>query len=791
MKILQILFILFSGIVLLPMDSYSQKDSADILSTKIKYMNPEGNEFWLCFQKNFKEPKKKSDSENQLFLELFITGDKDANVAIEIEALDYKTSFFVPGGTVKNVKIPSEAQVLSEEIIERLAVHVVSDNAISVYGLNRRKQTTDTYLGLPTKVLGNEYRVMCYTVSEGLMPQFAIIATEDNTEVTITPSVNTTKHPANISYKVNMKKGDVYQVVANFEMKSSCDLTGSIVKANKDIAVFSGHQCAYVTPRVIACNHLTEQMPPLNSWGKHFYIGMMKRRSIYTYRILANENDTKIFEDNKLIKILNGGEYFESNSRKNIQITASKPVLVAQYSQGFRNGDSIGDPMMLMISPTQQFLKHYRFATPINGSWRHYVNVVVPTKAINTIRVDSAKVDSSAFETLGISRYSIGSIEIPFGPHTIEADLPFGMYSYGFGYEADAFDAYGTMGGQSFVEIDETLDTLPPMAEEKISNDMITVIARDDRIDDTGLKRIDVDFSQGIKFEIPKIEEGTSQVLFTIKPENSLSQGKAIITIGDASANTVQYTVCYVFDPKTERNVFLFSQGEIEECKPDPGFQLGIFGKYSFDSHLLDFNNSAGYDFKGSFDSKLAKDFNFGLYFGRRFWDQINLSARLSFEKYSGVFTAIGQIDSIRDENSMQLKPYQQSKTLELDGINMHLNLMAEYYMTNIFYLCGGLDFALNLSDAVIIKDNILQPEDYTFTDGTTSHKAVDAPDNLSSISSLRLLVNLGCGINFPIITSVSGFSELNIGLPINSIINDDSWYLFRFSILAGIKYRF
>lgn len=791
MKLKYYLIFILLGIVIMPNGAYAQTDSTDTHTAKIKYMNPEGNEFWLCFQRNFNESKRKNDVENKLFLELFLTGDKDANVTIEIEALDYKQSFFVPGGSVKNIKLPPEAQVLSDEVIERLAVHVVSDNQISLYGLNRRKQTTDTYMGLPTKVLGKEYRVMCYTVSEGLMPQFAIIATEDNTEVTIVPSVNTTKHPSKIPYKVNLQKGDVYQVVANFEKNSNCDLTGSVVTANKDIAVFSGHQCAYVTPRIQACNHLTEQMPPINSWGKHFYIGMMKRRSVYTYRILANENDTKVFEDNKLIKVLSAGEFYEANARKNLQITASKPVLAAQYSQGFRNGDSIGDPMMLLISPTQQFLKHYRFATPINGSWRHYVNVVVPTKAINTIRVDSARVDSAIFEKLGISRYSIASIEIPFGTHTIEADLPFGLYSYGFGYDGDNFDAYGNIGGQSFMEIEETVDTLPPMVEEKISNNQISLIARDDRIDDTGLKRIDVLYSQGIKFDIPKIEEGTAQVQFTIKPENQMMQGKATFLVGDASANTVQYTVCYVFDPKKEKNVFLFSQGEIAECKPDPGIQIGLFAKHNKDMHLVDFNKSANYDFKGTFDSKIHTNYYWGAYVGRRFWDRVNLSGRISLEKYSGELSAVGKIDSIRDEITMQLKPYQQSKSIELDGYNLHLNVMAEYYLDSYFYLNGGLDFALNLSSAVIIKDKILQPDDFAYSDKTRNHLAVDAPSELSSISSIRASLVLGGGVSFPVITSVAGFGEINYYLPINSIISDNSWYLHRISVLVGLKYKF
>ena len=130
-----------------------------------------------------------------------------------------------------------------------------------------------------------------------------------------------------------------------------------------------------------------------------------------------------------MLKILKEGEYLERNSNQNLQLTADRPVLVAQYSQGFDNGDSIGDPMMLLITPTQQFLKQYRFATPINGSWNHYINVVIPTKAINSITLNGRKLDPKIFEPLGISRYSIAFIPIPFGTHYIKADEPFGMYS--------------------------------------------------------------------------------------------------------------------------------------------------------------------------------------------------------------------------------------------------------------------------------------------------------------------------------------------------------------------------
>lgn len=791
-KIKYILVFLLFAFVAIPASAQPANSTAITAksdSLNIKYKNPEGTEFWLCFQRNFKEDdnKKKKDT---LFLELFISGNDNATVTIEIDGLNFKQKQYVPKGTIANIKLPSEAQVVSSEVPERLAVHVTSDNPISVYGLNRRKQTTDTYLGFSTSVLGTEYRAMCYTVSDVLMPQFAVVATEDSTEVTFVTTVNTTVHPANIPYTVKLNKGDVYQVTANYEPRKSCDLTGSYIKANKKIAVFSGHQCAYVTPKIMACNHLVEQMPPISSWGKQFYIGLLQPRPMYTFRILANEPDTKIFADNTLLGTLQQGQFFEANGTKNLQISANKPILVAQYSQGFNNGDSIGDPMMIIVSPTLQFLKQYQFATPINGSWRHMVNVVVPTKAIKTLKLDGYPVDSTRFSQLGLSRYSIAYLEVLYGAHKLQADLPFGMYSYGFGYKNDIFDAYGTMGGQSFVDYEPTPDTLAPLLDAEITRNSISLIARDDRTYDIGLKSVDIVTIEGLVCEIPKIEEGTSQIQFAVKAIDNVAGGRAILHVNDAAANTSVYTICFVYDAERGRNVFVFSEGVVETCKPDPGFDLGIFARNSFDIHSASFSNDGSeYDFIGKFKSKTFNNTYFGIYAGRRFFDKWNFSATVSLEKYSGKLDATGAIDSVRDENTMQLLAYQQGQSFELTGYNLHLDLRAECYFSKLFYALGGLDLALNLSKSVEIRDKILQPKDFTFGDGTNNRITPDAPTELSKLSTFRASLLLGAGISYPIKYGISAMGEVHYYLPINSII--DNWSLHRIGILVGLKYHF
>ncbi|TAL67342.1 MAG: hypothetical protein EPN82_15335 [Bacteroidetes bacterium] len=761
-------------------DSIAPKDRRQILNIK----NSEGTEFWLCFMQNFEESDKTSNS-NVLLLELFITGSYDTKVRIEIDGLNFRKDTFLIGGAVNNIKINPKAMSTGKEQVERLAIHITSELPISVYGLNRRFQTTDTYLGLPVSVLGTEYRAMCYNVANKLMSEFEIIATEDSTEVTIVPTANTYKAVKGEQNKVYLKKGDVYQVFARYEPLGRCDLTGTYIKSNKKIAVFSGHQCAYVPQHIIACNHLVEQLPSVPSWGKHFYIGKLESRSKYSYRVLANEPRTKVFEDSKLVKTLNGGEYYEGTASKEIQITADKPVLVAQYSQGFMNGDSIGDPMMLFISPTQQFLNQYRFATPVNGSWKHYVNVVVPTKAISTMQLDGERIDSAKFHPLGLSRYSIAYIQVPFGSHTIEGELPFGMSSYGFGYGNDAYDAYGTMGGQSFWEYEPARDTLVPRCEENKNNPQSSVIFRDDREDDTGLKRIKVLQSNGVDVTVPSFEEGLLQLPVEIKLKNNGTFGRVLFQVEDVAFNSAIYTVCCRYDSKLGKNVLSISEGENEDCVPDPGWQIGAFGKYTATFHSGNFSYTDGI----ISDNKFSDAFGFsgygGLIIERQVKNELVVTLRLSFENYNGNLTAPGKPGNRMDSVTHKLEPYQEELGLTLDGLFMHISPAGEWFFSSHIYLLGGLNFAINLSDAVTIKRKILIPNDAIFPNGSDE---ISIKGNLTTLKSFRLGMFTGLGVTYPIDYRFSVFGESYYTFHFGSLIDGGNWGLQQLSFQLGVK---
>ena len=784
LKFLYTLIVLFTAYNLL-----AQPDSLVSNMSPLGLMNTEGTEFWLCFPQNYAEQKSKNQS-NRLNLELFLTGNKDANVSIEIQAIRFKKSVKVPAGTVISVSIPEEAQVKGKEIIQQLGILITSDEPISVYGLSTRFQTTDTFLGLPVKVLGKSYRPICYTVSE-LMPQFTIVGTEDNTIIRITPSVNTTKYAKGREHIIKMNRGDVYQVVARDEINSNCDLSGSLVIADKNIALFSGHQCAYVPRNINACNHLIEQMPPIPSWGKHFYLGNLQARSKYTYRVLANEPDTRVFIDAKLHKVLQDGEFFEEISDKNIQVTASKPILVAQYSQGFRNGDNIGDPMMLLISPTQQFLRQYRFATPVNGDWKHYVNLVVPNKAKSSLKLNGVPIDTSSFEPLGLSRYSIAFIQVPFGQHELKCDLPFGMYSYGFGFNKNEYDAYGNMGGQSFIEYDFFNDTLPPMIEEIEMDGEYDLIIRDDRVDDTGIKDIVALENVGFSVTLPPVEEGSPQQQVIIKAVDEFADARLVLETQDVALNKELLTVCYYYDATEGRYKYSTTVGSIEECQSLLGYEIGLFGKLSSNFHSASFANSGNIQVDNKFSDAASVGGYGGLMLGKWLNEEWLINMKISFESYGGLLESPGRIDSVRDGQTNQLKSFQENTLIEFNSNYLHFSFSADWYFHNLLYLNGGLNFALNINDDINLRNKIIIPQDFTYSNGSRDIIKQGSPTEEGALSTLRLGMFAGFGLNYPITSRFSAFTEVCLMHHFGSIISDGDWGLTQLSLHIGARYRF
>ncbi|MCX6140758.1 MAG: IgGFc-binding protein [Candidatus Kapabacteria bacterium] len=757
--------------------------------------NSEGREFWLCFMKNFREAGQKDVQNRQetLRLQLFLTSSFDAVVRIQIEEILYDNTVTIKANTVVNVQIPARAQLRGIEVGERLAVHVTADTAISVYGLNSRFQTTDTFLGLPVSVLGTEYRAVGYTkLASDLLSAVSVVITEDETDLTITPTVTTsTGRPAGRPFTTRLRKGDVYTIGARWESIGTCDLTGTLITANKKIAVFSGHNCAYVPPKIEACNHLVEQLPPVTAWGKHYYLGMLKERSKFTYRVISSQDGTRVFEDAKLVAVLRAGEFFENlNLSRHVQVTADKPVLVAQFAQGFKNGDSVGDPMMILVSPTQQFLREYRIATPISGAWHHYINVVTPTTAIDEIRINGRRIDSLLFVVLGESRYSIAQVPIPFGSHVIKSDTPFGLYSYGFGYGSDAYDAYGNMAGQSFFELNKLVDSLPPEADGKNLRDDYVVTIRDDRPMDKGVKSVKVLVSSGLDAQIPKIEEGAPQVAIRVKQTVGGHAGRLVFRTEDVAGNVSSFTLCYVFDSRSERYTYQLSEGTDVICASEGAWMVGAYMSLGSTFHNVDMRlpelSTAQLPFSNQFQ---GTSFGGGLLIGRRMSQDVILAGRLGMSSLGGrLLSPDSTVSSVFDTASKSFVPYQEGTTLCVTAPYINAAAGIEWFPQRYFYISAGIQISLPIGSSVTVQRVILRPSNWVFAQGSTPQTVL--PESLSALTSVQLGLYGGLGFSYPVSFRVSVFAEALYSTWFGNVATPGPWSVERIGANIGARYR-
>jgi IgGFc binding protein len=268
-----------------------------------------------------------------------------------------------------------------------------------------------------------------------------VVGTEALTTVTITPSVTVAyqigsgpvqRRVAGVPYTVVVGQGEVYQLLSYGEF----DLTGTLVKADKPVAVFGGNRCANVPTDLLGCDYLVEQLAPIRSWGSAFVVVPLATRGGDTIRVVAAEDDTVISVNGAVVSTLNAGQFYSSIRSGLTSVASSKPVLVAQFSHGFNSDQVPGGPSMVMVAPSERYQRSYTLVTP-PGFANNFINVVVPTASIGQVSLDGSLLDPTVFSTIGsvsigLSSFSGAQIHVEPGIHRVRALVPIAATFYGF-----------------------------------------------------------------------------------------------------------------------------------------------------------------------------------------------------------------------------------------------------------------------------------------------------------------------------------------------------------------------
>lgn len=293
-----------------------------------------------------------------------------------------------------------------------------------------------------------------------------VIATVDGTMVTVDPKTPTAAGPGvpqgapGAPFTVPLQEGDVLNIAVN---SLGTSMTGTKITSNADhpIAVFAGQECALIPESVCCCDHMEEQLAGVRLWGKNFIAARMPVRNPDSpeqtlWQIYAAEDGTnvKVNYDPGVSGIpsqnftLNQGEMNQMyvsgppGEEGDFEVIADKPIAVYGYMVGAENfGSDIGDPAMVAMAPSEQFLPRYVILVP--GTWINDVAVVTrPTGA--QILLDGVAISDAMFNPVAASGFEVARVPVPDGVHVFDGGAePFSVIIVGY----DQYDSYAYLGG--------------------------------------------------------------------------------------------------------------------------------------------------------------------------------------------------------------------------------------------------------------------------------------------------------------------------------------------------------
>ncbi len=431
-----------------------------------------GQDFWLTFPGNYAP-----DPDNPLHLRLYIAGPRTTTGTVEIPGLGFITNFVITVPERVIIELPKEADLGdANDEIQNNGIHVTASAEVAVFGMSRVRWTTDGYLGLPAEVLGKSYLIQAFgNVHSNAPPlngtQFGLVACDDDTKVTVIPSVNTTGHPKGVAYSFTLNRGETYQLRnTNAEPR---DLSGTFVAADKPIAAFGSHRCANIPDETVwFCDYIVEQLLPEERGSGNFVAMPLKTRTGGDiYRMYALQDNTQVFVNGPLVATLNRGEFHQMKINGPAHIFCEGRMHVMQYSTS-SDFDLVtdSDPFSIELPGIEMFRTEYEICVPESGFLSHFINVMVPSGAIGSVLLDSVAIPAGSYVPIATSGYSGASVAVTPGRHDLTSGgasggkFPFGAIVYGWA----EYDSYGYPAGMFFS------DKHPPTVNCLQSNVVVT-----------------------------------------------------------------------------------------------------------------------------------------------------------------------------------------------------------------------------------------------------------------------------------------------------------------------------
>ena len=445
---------------------------------------------------------------------------------VPADGVVYKTIVGTPTG--KDASNPQKAgttiynYMMNESMLAPRSFKVRSSHPITVYQFNpygkSNGYTADASLLLPVNTLGDDYINIAYYnkhTSAQNAAVITIIATEPGTtKVKVTPTLHIKAGTDGASGLSGNKAFDALtgKVEKEFSLEQFDalslqtdqlgELTGSKISSDRKISVFGGSACLSIRS---ACDHVEEQLFPTQSWGKNYNVIRASElgTELNDYYILAQQDGTEVnisggtgsgttvslvantgsTSNATLTAItaanfsgsvtLNAGQFTKISTIKNFSVSATKPILVAQFIDDVKG---IGDPAQILNVPVEQYRKDYSFSIPENYEYDfvtliaprntqiyytgdgYFTSSTVQVPCVNKLITTLPTSVFSGWKEFGSKDYVYGYLSLDKGTHYLSGNNAFGAIGYGFGDAKSSTDdtSYGYPIGLDLKKINNT-----------------------------------------------------------------------------------------------------------------------------------------------------------------------------------------------------------------------------------------------------------------------------------------------------------------------------------------------
>jgi hypothetical protein len=255
-----------------------------------------------------------------------------------------------------------------------------------IYGLKGRSALGTSFLTPFQNVYDNSV-----TYQPVALSSFDIVATDNNTKVTITPSQAIEGHPAGVTFSIVLNKGQTYSAKASSPSRAA-HLGGSKVTSDKCIAITMKDDQLYSGGEYSSScvDQIGDQLIPISNLNNQYVIIRTRMTLPIPEKVfvLATEDNTQVSSNNVPLGTLNKGQTLLVSITANAtEITASKNIYVLQLGgtgcelgsavlPGLNwNGKPLGETQFGFVRTTEELLP---------------INVLAPTANIGSFLVNGS-----------------------------------------------------------------------------------------------------------------------------------------------------------------------------------------------------------------------------------------------------------------------------------------------------------------------------------------------------------------------------------------------------------------